>query len=223
MIKNCPKCGIPVNGFSVCPMCGEDLQKHELSLIEKTTLKKWDVALVIIFNLAFLCVLINALSGGYAWSVYAVSLIIALYFTAFVCASKTAKKFVTRLRNAVIIGNTILSIGTLLLYFLNGARPMWTTDLFMPITLILSNVIILSVGFIKKVSIYQVFFSACAFFLQGLVLLILLLFGIVGKSDLSRILIIIAAALNLATIVNLAFVIAFKCKKFVLEEIHLWE
>ena len=72
-------------------------------------------------------------------------------------------------------------------------------------------------------SIFKVICSIFTFSFQSLTLFVLLLAGVLGLSQLSRILIILAFGINFITFINLILLYFFKYRNKIVDDFKLWE
>ena len=238
MIKNCPNCGLPLPPYvGVCPACGAKTNfqnKEETGRIDETVkssfLKKhnvklggWDIALILICNIAFVMIILNMILGGTCWFYYPVIVLFAGYCLSFSAASKNVKRFITRYRNSVIIINLIITICNLIATVVTHETDLWAYEFFIPSNLLLANVVMVILLIFSDTSIFKVMFSIFTFSFQSFTLFVLLLAGVLGLSQLSRILIILAFGINFITLVNLIFLYFFKYRNKIVDDFKLWE
>lgn len=237
MIKNCPNCGLPLPPYvSVCPACGmethfQDKPGEKLDgALKSAFLKKhnirlggWDIALILICNISFIMMILNLILGGVCWFYYPVVVLFSGYCLSFSAASGNIKRFVTRYRNSIIIINLIITICNLMVSVIDKSPNIWAYEYFIPSNLLLANTVMLTLLFFSDTSIFKVMFSVFTFSFQSFILFVLLLVGVLGLSQISRILIILAFGINFISCVNLVLLYFFKYRNKILDDFKLWE
>ncbi len=185
----------------------------------------WEVAFILICNIAFVLTLVNILVGGACWCHYPVLALFVCYFFAFACASKSLKRFLTRYRNAVFITNIIAGIYNIIYNAMTqGSNLNWALDYFVPINLIVACTVMLMMMLIPNVSIRNVMFSAIILLVQSIIQFLLFAFNLTGNSGrVSVILISVAFGVNLITVINYVFIYFIKCRNVVFDKFRLWE
>ena len=231
VIKNCPKCGLPVNGMVTCPLCGtvvnggtsrEKAEKH-LTKLKNTRITKWEIALIIILNLSFIAVAVNLIIGSPSWFQYPVISMLALYFISFTVALKTVNKFITRYRNTVLAIDLMLALSTVFANILNKTAYVFAFEYFIPVNLMLANLAMLVILIFFDVPIHRILVAASTFAAQSFILFVLMLFGQFGAEILPRTLIIVSFGINILTVINLAIIYAIKFRNQIFDGIHFWE
>ena len=238
MIKNCPNCGLPLPPYmKECPACGSKTNfqaKSEPEQIKDTVknsfLKKhnvklgpWDFALILICNIALVMIIINLILGGICWFYYPVVVLFSGYCLSFSAASKNIKRFITRYRNSVIIINLILTICNAIVLLAENKANLWAFEYFIPCNLLIANTVMVILLFFSDASIFKVICSVFTFNFQSLTLFVLLLAGVLGLSQFSRILIILAFGINFITFINLILLYFFKYRNKIVDDFKLWE
>lgn len=237
MIKNCPNCGLPLPPYiTECPACGgkthfQDSPTETLNnTVKSSFLKKhnikmgaWDIALIMVCNVAFILTILNVILGGTCWFYYPVVVLFAGYCLSFTAASKNIKRFVTRYRNSVIIINLIITICNFIVSLIYKSVNIWAFEYFIPSNLLIANTVMIVLLFFSDTSIFKVMFSVFTFSFQSFILFVLLLVGILGLSQISRILIILAFGINFISCINLILIYFFKYRNKILDDFKLWE
>lgn len=240
-IRKCPSCGLPVAGLSVCPVCGRRLDPEpearpksdgpEQFFSDGESVKKavrptgWDMAFIIICNLSFVAILVNAIVGGPCWCHYPVFGMFSLFFILFSCFSGSFRRFLTRYRNSVLFLNLLAGIFQIVC---NAAYPEqggfnWAFDYFIPINILVACIVELSVMPFKKVLMRNIIFSVFMFLGQSIIQFCLMLFGVTASEYIPRILVISAFGVNLITALNLVFLYFIKYRDMAIEKFRFWE
>lgn len=190
----------------------------------------WDLALLLVCNLSFLAIILNAVIGGYAWCPFVVLSLFLAYYIVQISTAKEVKKFLKRYRTAVFFLNLFSGIFSIVLRALKQPQMNWATDYFIPINLILAGVVFLLLLINKNMPMRRVVFSTSLLIPQSLILLILMIIcnlvpggwlGI-GVSKAPRVFIILAFATNVLSLANLLVLYIFKVKNKAVEKIRWW-
>lgn len=242
-IKKCPSCGLPVAGLSVCPMCGRRLDQDESRRPEPNGAEQffsdgesvrkavrptgWDMAFIIICNLSFVAILVNAIVGGPGWCHYPVFGLFTVYFILFSCFSGSFRRFLTRYRNSVLFLNLLAGIFQIVC---KAAYPgqeefNWAFDYFIPINILVACIVELSVMPFQKTLMRNIIFSVFMFLGQSIIQFCLMLFGVTVTPDsyVPKILVISAFGVNLITALNLVFLYFIKYRDMAIEKFRFWE
>lgn len=215
-MKICPKCGRVADEDAVRCFCGTDLssiRKEEARTssahtgvnmkitVGHYTLTIWDIVFILLCNLSFVLIIVDLLTGaGTPWSPYIVLGLYTVYFLAFACTAGSVKRFYSRYRNAVLLLNLIGGIFGLILKDMR-----WVNNYFIPCNGILAATAFLLMLFHKDISAKHVFWSTLLLLMENGIQFILFLCKVIGQTQVSKILIILALCLNLMILVNLAF------------------
>lgn len=213
------------NGFNVSNDNSDQKNaKRSAIIFHQLRMTPWEVAFILICNMAFALTLINVLMGGPCWCHYPVLIMFVTYFFSFACASGSLKKFLTRYRNAVFITNIIAGIYNVIYNSLSVENVNWVLDYFVPINLIVACTVMLSLLFVPTISMRNVLFSTLILMLQSIIQFILMVAGVTGHSGrVSHILISVAFGVNVMTVLNIAFLYVIKAKNMVVDQFRLWE
>ncbi|MGN0818879.1 MAG: hypothetical protein ACI4M6_00580 [Christensenellaceae bacterium] len=241
-IKICPNCGTDVdawysrtynfnnndanvNGFhSANAQNVSNKPKKNYVVFNHLRMTPWEVAFILICNMAFVLTLINVLIGGPCWCHYPVLAMYVAYFFSFACASGSLKKFLTRYRNAVFITNIIAGVYNVIYNSLSVGNINWVLDYFVPVNLIIACTVMLSMLFVPTVSMRNVLFSTLILMIQSVIQFILMAVGLTGHSGrVSHILISVAFGVNVMTVLNIAFLYVIKARNMVVDQFRLWE
>lgn len=242
-LRRCRNCGLPIGGLSVCPSCGakaDDESKSdkranafdgnaEINFVAKKfrigalSLSAWDIAFIILCNVSLVAVLVNAVTGGNAWCAYPVIGAFTVYFFSFACSSKTAGRFLTRYRNAVLFMNFACGVFGLVFSASNSVDMSWTFDYFIPVDIFVACNVILCLIPTKKVPMRNILISSALFMIQSVVQLILMLSGVTATGQVARILVYSAFGVNALTTINLAFFYFIKYRNAIVEKFKFWE
>ena len=180
-----------------------------------------DFVFIIICNISLLLILINAIlhHTGF-WCQYPIFIMLYSYVIFIASIAGQAKKFLSRLRNGLLIVNLLFSL-TSLIYFLaddfnpNALIPIeWIIPIILSVTLIVK----LCSLFFGSVTLLNIITAAAFMLPQATILFIvaiinpLLTNGEAMYSDFSFIISIVNFALYVMVIVNLAFLYVIKVK-----------
>ena len=191
----------------------------------------WDLALLLVWNLSILSVVINAVIGGFAWCPFVTLALFLGYYIAVLISVKDAKKFIKKYRTTVFMLNFLSGIFSIVLRAIGQKQMDWATDYFIPINLILTSLFFLLLLINKNMPMRSVVFSTCLLLPQSFTLLILATICYftpngwlgIGLEKAPQVLIILAFAINLLTIVNILVLYFFKVKNKALEKIRWWK
>ncbi len=242
-LKRCRNCGLPIGGLGVCPSCGakadEDSEsdksanafgnKAEISFIARKfkigelSLSAWDIAFIILCNVSLVAILINAVIGGKTWCAYPVIGAFTVYFFSYACSSKTAGRFLTRYRNAVMFMNFVCGILGLMFSASESIEMGWTFDYFIPVNIFVSCNVILCLILTKKVPMRNILISSALIMIQSIAQLILMLFGVTATGQVAQILVYSAFGVNALTTINLTFFYFIKYRNAIVEKFKFWE
>lgn len=235
-MKKCPDCGLPVGDyFKTCPKCGATVgdgadaveggtrAKSAASKTGNMRLGVWDLLFLLLCNISFVLIMVNVFTGASCWCHYPVLGLFALCFFAFACAAKTAKRFLTRFRNAVFILNFVAGAFGLVLRAADGDSASWAFDYFIPCSLMLGCIVMLLLTLHPGIPVRNVLFSLALLFLQSTVQFIFMLVGLSAAERISKILIAVAFGVNLLSLIDLAFLYFIKFRNKVTETFRLWE
>lgn len=215
-MKICPKCGRVADEDAVRCFCGTDLgsiKREETKTssagsgvnmkitVGHYTLSVWEIVFILLCNLAFVLIVVDLLTGPGAWCPYIVLGMYTVYFLAFACTAGNIKRFHARYRNAVILLNLIGGIFGLVL----KNDMLWVNNYFIPCNSIIAATAFLLMLFHKDIYAKHVFWSSLLLLVETGIQFILFLFDVIGQTQVSKILIILALCLNLMILVNLAF------------------
>ena len=231
-IRKCPRCGLPIGNLETCPMCGaqEGERKPEKEQVRvgaerpfHVSLGVWEILFLVLCNLNMILLVLNVAIGGNYWSVYCVMGTTAAYFLAFACASGSAKRFLTRFRNAVFVldlAAALLMLGSLAF---DGADCRWLYDYFVPCDLIAACLVFLCMTAHKSVSLRSVLLSLVTLFPHALVGLVLALCGVTAHGRVALVLACVAFGCDLVSILDLVVIYLVKYRNAVVETFRLWE
>lgn len=241
-IRKCPKCGLPVGNFySACPKCGaaivekgSERSAEESMRTRKERAKKllqignirigaWELAFILVCNVAIVLVLVNAILGGVPWCHYPVYALFVAYFLAFACVSGNIRRFLTRYRNGILVTNFIAGVFQLVYRAIGCGGMEWAFDYFIPINLIAGCTIILLLLLHPDIRVRSVLFSIAILFVQNFIQLLLMAFGITADGRVSVILVTVAFGINLISLIDLIFIYLVKCRNQVVETFRFWE
>lgn len=256
-IRKCPNCGLPIAGLTVCPGCGynagaeaprrdfgsgqfrqespqrvqaEEVREKAKAYAEKTKvhLTVWDILFLILCNVSIVLIVVNASIGGIFWSPYAVLGLIATYFFAFSCASKTWRRFLTRFRNMILVLNLATILFELIALAFSAAERQFATEflsLFIPCATLLASCAILCFLASKDVPVRSVLLSLVLLLPCVLIQLIFSYVPIPYTSGLKvyTVLIWTAFGVTLVSIVNLVIIYFVKYRDKVVETFRFWE
>ena len=235
-LKKCPNCGIPIPGYDVCPVCGtvveSQTQQREKSNISNIVhdnkdrdikLSAWEIALILICNVSLILIVVNSVVGGDGWFFYPVVVMFLVYSISFTANAGNVPRFLTRYRNTVFIFNLVLVLCSLLCSSLNGRAILWPFNYFVPCNLIVANIVCTILLTKKNIGTKSVLFASLIFFMQSLVQMLLLAFGVIGVDNLVKILIYVSFGVNLITIINLVILYVLKFKNDISETFKFWE
>lgn len=242
-LRRCRNCGLPIGGLNVCPACGAKAENEsdfdnrsgsfkddaEIKDVAKRfkvgaiVLSAWDIAFIVLCNVSLVAILINAVTGGQAWCAYPVIGAFTVYFFAFACASKTAGRFLTRYRNAVLFMNLACGIFGII-FSANGSVDLsWTFDYFIPINIFVACNVMLCWIPTKKIPMRNILISSAMIMSQSIVQLILMLAGVTATGQIARILVYSAFGVNALTTINLTFFYFIKYRNAIVEKFKFWE
>lgn len=190
----------------------------------------WDLALLLVCNLSFLSIIINAVIGGFCWCPFVTLALFLGYYIASISASKDVKKFIKRYRTAVFFLNLISGIFSIAVRALKQPQMDWATDYFIPLNLIVTSILFLLLLFNKNMPMRSVVFSTSLLVPQSFTLLVFMIIcqlvpsgwlGI-GLDKVPQVLIILAFAINVLILVNILVLYIFKVKNKAVEKIRWW-
>ena len=233
-IKKCPKCGLPVGGlYSVCPKCGtnvnlvseeeESRSIHKVLRLGNVKIGAWELAFIFVCNIAVVLVLINVILGGVGWCHYPVCGLFLAYFFVFASASGSVRRFFTRFRNTILIFNFVVGVFNLVYRVLHLNTMDWAFDYFIPVSLIVCCTVMLLLLIHPDIKIRSVLFSIALLFVQSIIQLLLMVFGVTAGGHIQMILVAVAFGVNLLSLLNLMFIYFIKFRNQVADTFHLWE
>lgn len=235
-MKKCPKCGMPVGGLSVCPSCGADCSQTNTQYVPqevasfantfsktKVRLSVWEVLFIIVCNIAVVLALVNSIMGGQVWCGIPVMAIYTVYFFAFASTSGSAKRFLARYRNAVLVLNIVSALFNAVNLINKENYFGWAFNYFIPCNLLLACLVMLCLLPCKDVPVRNVLLSSVLLLPQSVIQFVVMLCGWTATEQLPRILCSCAFGVNFLTTVNLAFLYFNKYRNVIVEKFRLWE
>ena len=174
--------------------------------------KVFDLIFIILCNLSFILIVLNAFIRDVFWCHYPILAMFYIYTIAFAASAGYAKGFLSRFRNGMFILNFLVSASGMLYNLFTEPDNFIIFHWFLPISFIVTCITMIVTAFFKTVKLSQLMISLVIVFPQVLTLFIITLVGVTAPTTLATILISIAFALYIVVFVDCAFIYILRFK-----------
>lgn len=166
----------------------------------------FDLIFIILCNLSFILIIINAIIRDTFWCHYPILAFFYVYTIAFAASAGYAKGFLARFRNGMFALNFLVSAAGTLYNLFNEVDNFFIFNWFLPISFIVTCIVMIVTTFFKTVKLSQLMLSLIIIFPQVLTLFIITLVGVTQADSTATILVSIAFALYIVVFIDCAFI-----------------